>query len=278
MTSPLITVEDLHVTFRTPRGLVEAVRGISWTMGREKLGIVGESGSGKSVSARTLLGLVRPPAEVRAARLMLDASDLRSLSRRAWEDIRGSRITMVMQDPRFSLNPVMPVGRQITEALRAHRRVSRRDAHRRTLEILESVDIRDPARVAAAYPHQLSGGMGQRAMIAMMLIAEPELLIADEPTSALDGNVGASVLGVIDELVRRRGMGLILISHDLDLVARFCDRVLIMYRGKIVETLAAAELTQARHPYTRALLACRPRPGQRGARLPVIDRAALADT
>jgi peptide/nickel transport system ATP-binding protein len=243
-------------------------------MGREKLGIVGESGSGKSVSARALLGLVPPPAEVRATRLMLDNTDLRSLSHRAWADIRGSRITMVMQDPRFSLNPVMPIGRQIAEALRAHRRVGRQEAHRRTLQMLESVEIRDPARVAAAYPHELSGGMGQRAMIAMMLITEPELLIADEPTSALDRSVGAAVLSVIDDLVRRRGMGLILISHDLDLVARFCDRVLIMYRGQIVETLPATELANARHPYTQALLACRPQPGQRGGMLPVI----LSDT
>jgi len=257
MAAPLVTVEDLHVTFRTPRGAV------------------GESGSGKSVSVRALLGLVRPPGEVRAARLMLDSTDLRTLSPRQWQDVRGSRITMVMQDPRFSLNPVMPVGVQIAEALRAHRRVSRREAQQRTLDVLASVHIRDPARVFAAYPHELSGGMGQRAMIAMMLIAEPELLIADEPTSALDGSVGAQVLSVMDELVQRRGMGLILISHDLDLVARFCDRVLIMYRGRIVETLAATDLAQARHPYTQALLACRPRLGERRAALPVMDRAAL---
>jgi peptide/nickel transport system permease protein len=273
--TPLVTVEDLHVTFRTPRGAVEAVRGISWTMGREKLGVVGESGSGKSVSARALLGLVRPPGEVRAARLALDGTDLRNLSPRQWADIRGSRATMVMQDPRFSLNPVMPVGQQIAEALRAHRRVSRQEARQRTLDILHAVHIRDPARVFTAYPHEVSGGMGQRVMIAMMLIAEPELLIADEPTSALDRSVGEQVLAVMDELAQRRGMGLILISHDLDLVARFCDRVLIMYRGRIVETLAAAELANARHPYTQALLACRPRLGVRRAALPVIDRAAV---
>jgi peptide/nickel transport system ATP-binding protein len=273
--TPLVAVEDLHVTFRTPRGAVEAVRGISWTMEHEKLGVVGESGSGKSVSARALLGLVRPPGEVRAARLALDGTDLRNLSPRQWADIRGSRATMVMQDPRFSLNPVIPVGWQIAEALRAHRRVSRQEARQRTLDILHAVHIRDPARVFAAYPHEISGGMGQRMMIAMMLIAEPELLIADEPTSALDRSVGEQVLAVIDELVQRRGMGLILISHDLDLVARFCDRVLIMYRGRIVETLAAAELAHARHPYTQALLACRPRLGVRRAALPVIDRAAV---
>jgi peptide/nickel transport system ATP-binding protein len=186
--------------------------------------------------------------------------------------IRGKRISMVLQDPKFSLNPVMTVGAQIVEAYRLHTGASRRAARARAMEMLEAVRIRDPERVYAAYPHQLSGGMGQRAMIAMMLAPDPALLIADEPTSALDVTVQMQVLGIIDELVTSRGMGLIFISHDLNLVASFCDRVLIMYAGRIVETCRAAELHQARHPYTRGLLASLPRIDRPVDELPVLRR------
>jgi peptide/nickel transport system ATP-binding protein len=181
---------------------------------------------------------------------------------------------MVMQDPRFSLNPVMRVGDQIAEAYLAHRKASRRQAEAKAMEMLAAVHIREPERVFRAFPHEVSGGMGQRIMIAMMLMPEPEILIADEPTSALDVSVQAQVLAILDELVERRGMGLIFISHDLPLVARFCDRVLIMYAGRIVEERRAADLGTAQHPYTRGLLACQPKLGERRELLPVLEREA----
>ncbi|MEE8202328.1 MAG: ABC transporter ATP-binding protein, partial [Alphaproteobacteria bacterium] len=245
---PLLVVEDLHVDFATPKGLVEAVRGISFDLGREKLGIVGESGSGKSVTGRSILRLVRPPGRVRAKRLEFDGVDLLGINERAMRRIRGERISMVMQDPKFSLNPVMTVGQQIAEAYRIHGKGSRRETKRKALEMLDAVRIRDPERVYRAYPHEVSGGMGQRIMIAMMLIPNPDLLIADEPTSALDVTVQLQVLAILDDLVSERGMGLIFISHDLNLVASFCDRVLIMYAGRIMEVCDAKKLAEARHP------------------------------
>jgi len=271
--TPLLVVEDLHVEFTTPKGLVEAVRGVGFTLGREKLGIVGESGSGKSVTGRSILRLVQPPGRVRAKRLEFGGRDLLGMPESELRRIRGRRISMVMQDPKFSLNPVMTVGQQITEAYRVHAQVDRREAVRRALEMLKAVRIRDPERVYHAYPHELSGGMGQRVMIAMMLIPEPDVLIADEPTSALDVTVQLQVLAILDDLVTERGMGLMFISHDLNLVASFCDRVLIMYAGRIMEICDARRLDEARHPYTRGLLNCLPQiDAAGGADLPVLTR------
>jgi peptide/nickel transport system ATP-binding protein len=269
---PLLAVEDLWVRFPSRTGSIEAVRGVSFAMGREKLGVVGESGSGKTVTGRTLLRLVRPPARVSARRLEFDGMDLLSIGEGRMREIRGRRISMIMQDAKFSLNPVMMVGAQIAEAYRVHARVSRRAARLRTLEMLGAVRIRDPERVYRAYPHEVSGGMGQRVMIAMMLIPGPDLLIADEPTSALDVTVQLQVLAILDHLVTERGMGLIFISHDLNLVASFCDRILIMYAGRVVETCRAAALHEARHPYTRGLLASLPRVDRPVAELAVLER------
>ncbi len=257
--APLLEVEDLHVTFHTPKGPVEAVRGVSFTLGREKLGIVGESGSGKSQTGRAILGVMDRRAVVRAKTLRFADTDLLTADAAALRRIRGAGISMILQDPKYSLNPVMTVGRQIAEAFLVHYRTSRQEARRRALEILKAVRIRDPERVYRAYPHELSGGMGQRVMIAMMMIPEPEIIIADEPTSALDVTVSLQVLAVLDDMVTRRGTGLILISHDLTLVASYCDRVLIMYAGRIVESCAADQLENARHPYTRGLLNCLPK-------------------
>lgn len=271
---PLLEVADLQVGFRTRTGVVEAVRGISFTVGRERIGIVGESGSGKTMTGRAILRLVRPPGFVEARRIALDGVDLLKLNERQMRRVRGERIAMVMQDPKFSLNPVMRVGRQLVEALRVHAKVSTGEARERAIGMLKAVRIRDPERVFRAYPHELSGGMGQRVMIAMMLIPGPDLLIADEPTSALDVTVRGQVLGIMDALVRERGMGLILISHDLNLVATFCDRVLVMFAGRIVEEIDAHHLSAARHPYTRGLLNCLPRIGGDRGPLPVLERDA----
>jgi len=256
--SALVEVEDLSVTFDTPAGPVAAVAGVSFRLGRERLGIVGESGSGKTQTGRALMGLVRPPGRVTARRLRLAGLDLLALSPRGWPSVRGRRIAMVMQDPRFCLDPVMSVGRQIEETVRIHGG-GRRQARERAMDLLAAVRIRDPARVHRAYPHELSGGMGQRAMIAVMLAADPEVLIADEATSALDAHVQNEVLAVLDDLVAARGMGLVMISHDIDMVAGFCDRVLVMSEGRVVETLPAGGLAAADHPYTRALIAATPR-------------------
>jgi peptide/nickel transport system ATP-binding protein len=271
---PLLDVRHLRVGFRTRRGVVEAVRGVSFTVGRERLGIVGESGSGKTMTGRAILRLIRPPGFVEAQRIALDGTDLLDLSERQMRKIRGGRIAMVMQDPKYSLNPVMRIGRQLEEALEVHAGAPRAEARRRAAEMLEAVRIRDPERVMRAYPHELSGGMGQRVMIAMMLTPGPDLLIADEPTSALDVTVQLQVLNIMDALVRERRMGLVLISHDLNLVGSFCDRVLVMHGGRIVEALEAKRLAEARHPYTRGLLSCLPRIGGRGTPLPVLNRDA----
>ncbi|AXT35090.1 MULTISPECIES: ABC transporter ATP-binding protein [Phaeobacter] len=276
--APLLEVENLRVSFPTPKGRVEVVKGLDLTLGRERLGIVGESGSGKSMTGRAILRLIRRPGQMAADRLALEGQDLQTLSERQMRNIRGARISMIMQDPKFSLNPVMTIGAQIAEALDVHERLSRRDTRARVLEMLEAVRINDPELVAQMYPHQVSGGMGQRVMIAMMLIPRPDLLIADEPTSALDVSVQAQVLDLIDDLVRDKGMGLILISHDLNLVARYCDRIMVMNAGRVVESCAAADLHKASHPYTQGLLAAVPRMKETRDTLPVLDRSSWSGT
>jgi peptide/nickel transport system ATP-binding protein len=267
-----LVVEDLRIRFHTARRLVDAVRGVSFTVGREKVGIVGESGSGKSMTARAILRLAPPQAQVTAKALRFHEVDLLASTERQMLKVRGRRISMIMQDPKFALDPVMRVGDQIAEAIPADRRGGRAQDRERVLAMLDSVHIRDPKRVFGLYPHEVSGGMGQRIMIAMMLMPEPSLLIADEPTSALDVTVRMRVLAILDELAAQRELGLIFISHDLNLVASFCDRVLIMYAGRIVEECVAGELARAQHPYTRGLLASLPRVGDTRARLPVLTR------
>ena len=269
---PLLDVNKLSVRFPTRTGVIEAVRGISFTLGRERLGIVGESGSGKSQTGRAIMGLTPANAEISADRLTFDGIDLLKAPARLRRDLRGKRIAMILQDPKYSLNPVMTIGRQIVETLRTHETVGKEEARQRALAMLEAVQIRDVNRVYDLYPHEVSGGMGQRAMIAMMLIANPDLLIADEPTSALDVTVQLQVLAVLDALVVRRGMGLIFVSHDLRLVSSFCDRILVMYAGRVVEEVSARGLAEARHPYTRGLLNCLPKLGANRHPLPTLDR------
>ncbi|ACE93208.1 dipeptide ABC transporter ATP-binding protein [Rhizobium phaseoli] len=268
----LLTVDKLKVSYPTRTGMIEAVRGVSFTLGKERLGIVGESGSGKSQTGRAIMGLTPKHGIVTAEKLDFNGIDLLRASAGERRRLRGKRIAMILQDPKYSLDPVMTIGRQICETLRTHEKVSKAEARERALAMLEAVQIRDPKRVFDLHPHEVSGGMGQRAMIAMMLIAGPELLIADEPTSALDVTVQLDVLRIMDRLVSESGMGLIFVSHDLRLVSSFCDRVIVMYAGKIVEELAAADLKHAQHPYTQGLLNCMPEIGANRHPLPVLDR------
>ncbi|HKM63076.1 MAG TPA: ABC transporter ATP-binding protein [Acidisphaera sp.] len=268
----MLRIRNLTVSFRTPTGISHAVREVSLSVGREKVGIVGESGSGKSLTARAALRLLPPGAILEAEELSFDGTDVLRARESDMRRIRGGRAGLILQDPKFSLNPVMTAGAQIAEAWRAHRGGTRRQAAHAAVDLLAQVRIRHPAHVADHYPHELSGGMGQRVMIAMMLAPGPDLLIADEPTSALDATVQADILRLIDDLVSRRSMGLVLISHDLPLVSHFCDRVLVMYAGRIVEELAARDLAHAKHPYTRALLTCLPSLTHDQPRLPVMQR------
>lgn len=270
MDSPLLEVENLTVSFG--QGAVRVVDGVSFTLGREKLGIVGESGSGKSMTGKAILRLLPGGAAIDATRLQFQEVDLLSAGEPQMRAIRGRRISMILQDPKYSLNPVVRVGEQIAEACRIHERASRREANERAVEMLEAVQIRDPRRVFRMYPHEVSGGMGQRVMIAMMLVTKPSILIADEPTSALDVTVRYEILQLLDRLVSKNNLGVIFISHDLNLVRRFCDRVIIMYAGRIVEALPADRLDEAEHPYTRSLLAAVPRIHAPKQRLQVMSR------
>ena len=269
---PLLEVDDLNVSFPGRGGITRAVRNVSFSLGRERLGIVGESGSGKSTTGRALLGLIPSPGIVTAKRMQFGGHNLLGMQDADWQHLRGRRISMVMQDPKYSLNPVIKIGRQIQETYLLHHRTTAEDARKRALSMLEAVRIREPDLVYHLYPHQLSGGMGQRVMIAMMLIAEPDLLIADEPTSALDVTVQNQVLRILDNLVSDRGMGLIFISHNLTIVSSFCDRVLVMYGGKIVEECKASELHKAKHPYTQALIKAAPSLEHPTAELRVVNR------
>lgn len=270
--APLLSVRNLRVTYPSAQGETHAVRDVSFTLGRERLGIVGESGSGKSTTGRAIMGLVPPPGRIAADEMRLGDIDLLRLNERGFRRLRGRRVAMVLQDPKYALNPVMSIGRQIVETHAAHVGGGARAGKLAALEMLAAVRIRDPERVFHLFPHQVSGGMGQRAMIAMMLISNPEVLIADEPTSALDATVQTQILAILDELVRGRGMGLILISHNLHLVSAFCDRVLVMYAGRVVESCEAGRLREARHPYTRGLLDALPELGRRRAVLPQLQR------
>jgi peptide/nickel transport system ATP-binding protein len=213
-------------------------------------------------------------ADIRADKLSFDGIDVLSASEKQMRQIRGKRAGFILQDPKYSLNPVKTMGAQIAEAWRAHKGGSKRAAMEAAIALLDQVKIRNPRQVASSYAHEVSGGMGQRVMIAMMLAPDPELLIADEPTSALDATVQAEILRLIEELVSERGMGLILISHDLPLVSHFCDRVAVMYSGRVMEELKASELLKAQHPYTQGLLNCIPSLTHPRERLPVLNRDA----
>jgi len=257
----LLEVDDLRTHFHTRNGVVRAVDGVSFAVEpRETLGIVGESGSGKSVTAYSLLGLIpTPPGRIESGRAQFGGLDLLRCSEAERRAVRGKRISMIFQDPMTALNPYMTVGAQITEPLRLHEGRSRREAQTRAADMLESVGIQDAVMRLREYPHRFSGGMRQRAMIAMALITSPELLIADEPTTALDVTVQAQILALIKRMQAALGMAVILITHDLGVIAGTCDRVVVMYAGRILESAATRDcFKQPRHPYTQALLASLP--------------------
>jgi peptide/nickel transport system ATP-binding protein len=264
MTGPVLEVEDLQTVFYTRAGLVNAVDGVSFSLARgETLAIVGESGCGKSVTALSVMRLVAdPPGRIVGGAVRLGGTDLVKLDEAAMRKIRGNRIAMIFQEPMTSLNPVMTIGRQISEALILHQNVSRNAALERTIRMLDVVGIPEPGQRAKEYPHQLSGGMRQRAMIAMALACNPEVLIADEPTSALDVTIQAQILEVIAKLRREFGAAVILITHDLGIVAETAERVIVMYAGRKVEEGSVQRVfAEPQHPYTRGLINSIPRLG-----------------
>ena len=252
----LLEVKNLSTHFPTRAGLVRAVDGISFYLDRgELLGLVGESGCGKSMTALSVMRLVSPPGKIVSGEILFDGKDLLRLSDSEMRQMRGDDIAMIFQDPMTSLNPVYTVGEQIAEALRLHRKMSLKQAKQATIEAMREVAIPDPARRVDDYPHQLSGGMRQRVMIAMALACNPKLLIADEPTTALDVTIQAQILELLDELRKQRDLAVLLITHDLGVVAEVADRVAVMYTGRIVEESPVAELFERpKHPYTEGLL------------------------
>jgi len=269
---PLLQVDGLWVTLDTPRGPAAALRGVSFTLRRgQTLGLIGESGCGKSLTALALMGLLPDSAQVQG-RILLEGRDLVPLDEDAWCQLRGDRIGMVFQEPMTALNPLHPIGRQIGESLRLHKGLSGRAARAEALRLLERVQLPQAAQRLDAYPHQLSGGQRQRVVIAIALACGPDLLVADEPTTALDVTIQREVLALIQQLVAEDGMGLLLISHDLGVMAESVEQLMVMYGGQVVESAPTAELFQRpAHPYTRGLLAARPRLGlPRGHRLATI--------
>ena len=274
MVEPILDVAGLTVRFPKPDGgWSRVVDDISFAVGQGRLAIVGESGSGKSLTARAILGLVPAPGLVSSQRLSLSGRDLRNLDPSAWAGVRGAEIGLVLQDPRFALNPAHRVGRQVEEALVLHSRLGRAERRERALDMLDAVGLERPREVYDLYPGQLSGGMGQRVMIAAMLVARPKLLIADEPTSALDEALRSQILALIAELAEKHRMGLVLISHDLQQVADFADDVIVMYRGRIVDRQPARDLARSSNPYTAMLWNCRPSAASHGTHLPTLTAA-----
>jgi oligopeptide/dipeptide ABC transporter ATP-binding protein len=262
--SPILEVRGLRTSFYTRAGVIRAVTGIDFSVRRnEVLGLVGESGCGKSVTSLSILGLVTAPGRVEGGEVIFDGRDLLTLPADEMRKIRGDRIAMIFQQPQSSLNPVMKVGHQISEALEIHRGIDQRAARTRTLELMEMVGIPDARRRYEAYPHEMSGGMAQRVMIAIALACEPELLIADEPTTALDVTIQAQILDLMRNLQRELGTAIILITHDLGVVAEMCDRAAVMYAGEIVEQTDVGTLfADPKHPYTRGLIGAVPVPGE----------------
>ena len=261
MAKNVLNIKDLYVSFDTYAGEVQAVRGVSYHVDEgEVLGVVGESGCGKSVTAQTIMKLnPMPPAKIKSGEITLDGIDIIATSEDKMQEIRGKEVSMIFQDPMTCLNPTMKVGRQITEAIKHHQKLSKEEAEKRSIEMLKLVQIPNPEERAQQYPHEFSGGMRQRAMIAMALSCNPKLLIADEPTTALDVTIQAQIIDLLGDIRKKTGTAIILITHDLGVVASLVDRVAVMYAGKIVETAKVNDIFKnAAHPYTKALLSSLP--------------------
>lgn len=271
-TTPFIVAD--HLTIGLPEGRI-LVDNLSFSLGRERVALVGESGSGKSLTARSLMGLLSPSLQVTAQQLTIAGENALALTPRQWTQLRGQQVAMVMQDPKYALNPALTIGWQVEEPLILHSKLNRRQRREKVLDMLAAVGLPEPQQLIKRYPGQLSGGMGQRIMLAIALITDPHFLIADEPTSALDHRMRDQVLALIQDLISQRNMGLLLISHDLQQVADHCQRVMVMYQGHLLDALPASELPNATHPYTRTLWACRPSLATKGQRLPTLDRNAL---
>nr|CAG8998733.1 MAG: Oligopeptide transport ATP-binding protein OppD [Candidatus Celerinatantimonas neptuna] len=270
----LIHIKQLQIGLANHQQLV---KNLSFTLGRERVALVGESGSGKSLTARTLMGLLPHSLYPKANRLEVLGHPVLDFNQRQWNQLRGNHIAMVLQDPKYALNPTRNIGMQVAEPLVLHQKLSRKVRIEKVEYMLDAVGLPNPKQLRKMYPHQLSGGMGQRVMLAIALINDPELLIADEPTSALDHAIRDQVLALIHDLVEQRNMGLLLISHDLQQVADYCQRVLVMYQGRLLDELPADQLANATHPYTRTLWSCRPNRSKRGQALPTLDRQQLED-
>jgi peptide/nickel transport system ATP-binding protein len=273
MNDILLSVQDLHVRFRTYAGLVHAVNGITFEVRKgEIFGLVGESGCGKSVTGLAVLRMIQHPGEIVEGRITFKGEDLLQKSEAAMQDVRGGRVAMIFQDPSASLNPVFSIGNQTMRIIRQHVAVGQDEARRRALEMFDAVGLPDPERILLSYPHELSGGMQQRVMIAMALSSGAELLIADEPTTALDVTIQAQILALLTELREKQGVSILFITHDLAVVAETCDRVGVAYAGDIVEMGQTDDvLHRMKHPYTQGLLAALPRPTHRGRALQSIE-------
>lgn len=256
MNNILLDIKDLKVSFFTPAGEIKAVDGISYTLNSgEVIGIVGESGSGKSVSTYSVMRLIDPPGKIKEGRILFNGMDLAQVDEKTMQTIRGNEISMIFQDPMTSLNPVFKVGNQIVESIIKHQKLSRKEARKKAIEMLKLVGIPSPEKRFDQYPHEFSGGMRQRVMIAIALSCQPKLLIADEPTTALDVTIQAQILELMKELKKKINMSIILITHDLGIISDLCDRVLVMYAGKIVEEASIDEIFyHSKHPYTWGLL------------------------
>jgi peptide/nickel transport system ATP-binding protein len=280
MKTNMLEVSQLTTTFTLHRTEFNAVDGISFSVAKgETLGIVGESGCGKSVTSLSIMGLVKPPGKVTGEKILFDGTDLLNLKNKEMRRIRGNDISMIFQEPMTSLNPVYRIGDQIGESLKIHKDLKGKELKNKVVELLKLVGIPRPDEIFYNYPHQLSGGMRQRIMIAMAMACEPKLIIADEPTTALDVTIQAQILELLKELQNRKGMSMILVTHDLGVVSEVCDRIVVMYAGKIVEIGTVEEvLNDPQHPYTKGLLASLPKKGLRQKRLNYIKGQVPAPT